>query len=564
MALLWLSCPHCRVFFHIDDASAGRPVACRACGNSIRIPGTAPKPSIWYYTRDRKPLGPVTFDQLKESARGGEIAPHELVWREGMAQWTEARTLDGLYPTPPPVPPPGVEEPPLGEDADEPVLEVVEAEPEERPIAVDDERPLPLTPEPSESAPVRANEAASPTALGNWDTVANRAAVTEEPIEVDPEFQIKLSAQTDAPQWTDPPPTVDLVFPTEVAVEPAALPPEIELTPVDPKLELGEPDDSGPPTAYGVAGWSGASAAETVAVSASSASPPLPPYAVEGVHPLIIAPSVPAEAIAPAPMAIPVSPAEQRPRRETEEEKKERLGREYRQERRAWTSVRTGIGLVYLAQALWFAAIAGSTVIGTAVAVFTGESMSQSQESGAGSATMTVLLLVLALAVDTLSTVGFVFCLRVPETAGSRMLAIVTIALTGVALFGAFVAAFVPWLRFVVLGIGYARWLVFLFFLQTVATFFDSHSIMKSIERLLLLLTLTIGVGVALWFGMAYVSSVFAKSDSDTAAAVTMACASLCTSLPLVFLLGMCTMRYLHVMRDLTATIDQRLYRGEV
>jgi len=79
MALLWLSCPHCRVFFHIDDANAGKQVACRACGNPIRIPGSAPKSTVWYYTRDRKPQGPVTFEQLAELARTGVLPPQELV-----------------------------------------------------------------------------------------------------------------------------------------------------------------------------------------------------------------------------------------------------------------------------------------------------------------------------------------------------------------------------------------------------------------------------------------------------------------------------------------------------
>jgi hypothetical protein len=264
----------------------------------------------------------------------------------------------------------------------------------------------------------------------------------------------------------------------------------------------------------------------------------------------------------PPPMAIPVSPVEERPRRETEAERTGRLRQEYRQERAAWTKVRTGIGMIYLAQAFWFAIIAGSMLINTAVAVFAGESMSQSQDSGAGSTIMTVLLLVLALAVDTLSTVGFVYCLRVPETAGSRMLAIVAVVLTGIAIFGAFVAAFVPILRFVVLGIGFARWLVFLFFLQTVAQFFESHFLLRSIERLLLLLTGTVGVGVLLWVGMAFLTKVLSNSESDTAAVVTMTCATLCTSLPLLVLLGLSTMRYLRVMRDTVAIIDERLYRG--
>src|SRR5437660_11937585 len=83
MALLWLSCPHCQVLFHIDDANAGRQVACRACGNPIRIPGVRPKEAVWYYTRDRKSLGPVPFAQRAELARTGNLAPEELVWQVG-------------------------------------------------------------------------------------------------------------------------------------------------------------------------------------------------------------------------------------------------------------------------------------------------------------------------------------------------------------------------------------------------------------------------------------------------------------------------------------------------
>src|SRR5207249_2694422 len=105
MALLWLSCPHCRVLFHIDDATAGQQVSCRVCGHPIRIPGSSPRPSLWYYTRDRKPFGPVSFEQIKELARAGQLLPDELIWQEGMAQWAPARTVEGLYPAPPPLPP---------------------------------------------------------------------------------------------------------------------------------------------------------------------------------------------------------------------------------------------------------------------------------------------------------------------------------------------------------------------------------------------------------------------------------------------------------------------------
>jgi hypothetical protein len=343
------------------------------------------------------------------------------------------------------------------------------------------------------------------------------------------------------------------------------IPQDINLTPIEPKLDIGEPEPAGPPVPYSLAAWSGPSA-DVVAVPEAKA-PPAEPYPVLGESRppatdtnIMMATAV--DGSGPPPMAIPVPPAEARPRRETDGERNERLRQEYREERADWTRVRTGIGLVYLALAFWFGVIAVSLIVGTAIAVFAGESMRDSQDSGAGSVIMTVLLLVVALAVDTLSTTGFVYCLNVPETAGSRILAILAVVLTGIAIFGAFVAAFVPVLRLVVLGIGFARWMVFLFFLQTVAQFFESHYLLRSIERLLLLLTGTVGIGALLWIGMAYLSKVFGKSESDTAAVVTMTCATLCTSLPLLTLLGLSTMRYLRVMRDTAAIIDERLYRS--
>jgi hypothetical protein len=564
------------VLFHIDDANAGRQVACRACGNPIRIPGTALKPSLWFYTRDRKPLGPVTFEELQERARARELLPRELVWQEGMARWVEARSVEGLYPVPPPLPPPvPIDSPTKTEEtvlrvseADDAVhsIEIIEDEPIASPIAVEPETPLQVTPELAEAAAPPKMGSPTPAHPDNWDVVANRPAATEEPIQVEPEFTVDFAAATAPPvRRAEPPPTVNLAFPTEVAVEQPAIPQDIELTPVEPKLELGEPDDFGPPKPYGIAAWSGAAPAEVVAVPESPVSMP-EAYDVQGVSRPTTAQetaiaAAPVEAGAPPPMAIPVSPAEQRPRRETEEEQRERLRQEYRQERQSWTSVRSGIGMIYLAQAFWFAVIAGTVIINTMIAVFTGASTSEAQESGTGSAVTTVLLIVLALGVDTISAVGMVYCLKVPENAGSRALAIVAVVLTGIALFGSFVAAFVPLLQFVVVGIGFARWVAFLFFLQTVAHFFEAHFIMKSIERLLVLLVFTVGIGVVLWFGMAYLKATLGKSG-DTAAVLTVILATLCTSLPMLGLLGLCTMRYLHVMRDTAAIIDQKLYRG--
>src|SRR5215207_76054 len=67
--------------------------------------------SVWYYVRNGAQTGPVTFDELKSAAASGQLAPADLVWKEGTADWVTARTVPGLYNGPPPPPPVGGRKP---------------------------------------------------------------------------------------------------------------------------------------------------------------------------------------------------------------------------------------------------------------------------------------------------------------------------------------------------------------------------------------------------------------------------------------------------------------------
>jgi hypothetical protein len=63
--------------------------------------------SQWFYGRDGAQQGPVADDELKRLAESGGIRPHDLVWREGMAQWQPAQQVPGLFAAldaPPPIP----------------------------------------------------------------------------------------------------------------------------------------------------------------------------------------------------------------------------------------------------------------------------------------------------------------------------------------------------------------------------------------------------------------------------------------------------------------------------
>lgn len=64
----------------------------------------------WYYAEGKEKVGPVTEAQLQELARSGGLARTDVVWKEGMAKWTEAGTVPGLFAVPasavshPPIP----------------------------------------------------------------------------------------------------------------------------------------------------------------------------------------------------------------------------------------------------------------------------------------------------------------------------------------------------------------------------------------------------------------------------------------------------------------------------
>ena len=51
----------------------------------------------WFYSDGEKRLGPVTEDELRRLARDGQLKPTDLVWRDGMPDWVEARTEEILF-----------------------------------------------------------------------------------------------------------------------------------------------------------------------------------------------------------------------------------------------------------------------------------------------------------------------------------------------------------------------------------------------------------------------------------------------------------------------------------
>lgn len=63
---------------------------------------------VWYYVKGGSPIGPVAFAVLKEMAAMGQLAPEDLVWAEGTADWVPARTVPDLFGPASPYAPPVV------------------------------------------------------------------------------------------------------------------------------------------------------------------------------------------------------------------------------------------------------------------------------------------------------------------------------------------------------------------------------------------------------------------------------------------------------------------------
>lgn len=54
----------------------------------------------WFYSVGDTRQGPVTEDDLKRLVADGRLNPADLVWRDGMPDWVEARTVPALFPPP--------------------------------------------------------------------------------------------------------------------------------------------------------------------------------------------------------------------------------------------------------------------------------------------------------------------------------------------------------------------------------------------------------------------------------------------------------------------------------
>lgn len=53
--------------------------------------------STWYFAHNKKKIGPLTWEELRQAAVDGPLGPSDMVLEEGKQQWAEAASVPGLF-----------------------------------------------------------------------------------------------------------------------------------------------------------------------------------------------------------------------------------------------------------------------------------------------------------------------------------------------------------------------------------------------------------------------------------------------------------------------------------
>lgn len=559
MSVLCLSCPHCRALFQCDDSCAGQVTSCQACGGRIQVPAGPQTMAQWYYARAGQPVGPLTFEQLQELAAAGSVRPSDLVWSPTMTAWGAASTVPRLCPAPAVVVPPPIPKPP---PPPQPQADYELAQSTPRPAA-------------REIVPNLSLDGADPAEGFDYEESRKRGVAGAEPIRVEPEFHLDLGAPL-----PEPLPAVSGPVLEEPPIPLVEKEPELEWAPLADEPELSPPaalDEDVP-----IFLETTPAVAPTGAAGSEDAEPP-GSYRVQDEEPVPVTDlsalrvGLPPENA--LPIAIPVEgpPARKRSREETAKAEKEarevRLRHQFLTEVRAWRKVRFGLSLIYIAlmtyaimMALLFMVLmlAGYMAESRTGPGLSSLSMAHEGEVAALVGVFAVLLLLMDGAVNVTALIGYAFCLAVPRRVGAQGLAIASLVLAAVTFLNYGVAQCLPFFEYASMAAGFARWVVFLFFLRLLGQAMDTSWQTREVDSLLLMFVAT----GALWMISTITISWLkyrlssATGEMDAAGGFTFICANIVLGVPMLYLFATTTRRFLYIVRDSAVMIDRRLYTG--
>jgi hypothetical protein len=237
---------------------------------------------------------------------------------------------------------------------------------------------------------------------------------------------------------------------------------------------------------------------------------------------------------------------------------------------RGWRKVRLGINIIYIALCVWTGTIILYFVSVPLLAWLTGRSMAAEAGGGASGGSqggaifflmLTLLVMMIGLGVNIASMVGYCFCLFVPPRTGALWWAIGALALALLAFVFSFFALILPPVWLMSWLIGFVQFMVFLLFLRAVGVALDVSWLVKSIQSLLILAVVSISLWVfSIVAVVIFMGAVVTKDKPPEAAdSCALVCGALLAGIVLFVLLITILIRYLRVLRDTGAQIEEEL-----
>jgi hypothetical protein len=172
-----------------------------------------------------------------------------------------------------------------------------------------------------------------------------------------------------------------------------------------------------------------------------------------------------------------------------------------------------------------------------------------------------LLLRGVGMAVDVASLTGKSLCLFVPSQSASLAWVVASLTLGVMALGLSFLGLLIPGVQIIAWLVDFAGWIVFVLFLRSLGELLDVSWIARSANGLISLAVFGVGTCVLLLGIMFYFMVSVRPTSGDRSAwgGLLFLCPFILLSLALVSILLICLFRYLHVVRDVSAQVEEEM-----
>src|SRR5262245_41225204 len=100
MPATWVTCSRCQGLFEVPEGLQPPPTYCPTCAAPADL-SAGPEEVQWFCAIDRKKIGPIPWQQLRQLCLQGQLKPEDMVLQAGTQKWQMASAVHGLIPPKP-------------------------------------------------------------------------------------------------------------------------------------------------------------------------------------------------------------------------------------------------------------------------------------------------------------------------------------------------------------------------------------------------------------------------------------------------------------------------------